>query len=211
MFRTISFLIQLGAYFFAQHIALLTGYVWLKSGSFSFGCISDDTNHMSEATWVSTNDLLQDLVHEKEVTIINIISDSPVSQFRNKTTIYLMKQFAMNKQVDLRWIFLEAGHGKGVADAVGAALKRNFDQAISYKPDDSFKNAMDLLDAVENSSNIKLFTYDKLDVEKLRKSIPKLVTVKGTAEFHEIIATKDGALYAKNVSNEKEKQLKVQF
>ncbi|CAF1506887.1 unnamed protein product [Adineta ricciae] len=199
------------AYYFEQHIALLTGYVWLKGGSFSFGCVSDDTNHMSEATWASTNDLLQELVHEKEITIINMISDSPVSQFRNKTTIYLMKQFAMKEQVDLKWIFLEAGHGKGVADAVGAALKINFDEVISYKPDDSFKNAMDLLDAVENSSNIKLFIYDKSDIKTLKKSIPKLVTVKGTAEFHEIIATKDGALYAKNVSSAKEKQLKAQF
>ncbi|CAF1455795.1 unnamed protein product [Adineta ricciae] len=209
--RTVSFLIHLGAYYFEQHIALLTGYVWLKGGSFSFGCVSDDTNHMSEATWASTNDLLQELVHEKEITIINMISDSPVSQFRNKTTIYLMKQFAMKEQVDLKWIFLEAGHGKGVADAVGAALKINFDEVISYKPDDSFKNAMDLLDAVENSSNIKLFIYDKSDIKTLKKSIPKLVTVKGTAEFHEIIATKDGALYAKNVSSAKEKQLKAQF
>lgn len=166
---------------------------------------------MSEATWASTDDLLQELVHEKQVTTINIISDSPLSQFRNKTTIYLMKQFATKEQVDVKWIFLESGHGKGVADAVGAAVKRNFDQAISYKPDDSFKNAMDLLDAVENSSNIKLFIYDKSDIEKVKKSIPKLVAIKGTAGFHEIIATKDGALYAKNLSSEKEKQLKVQF
>ncbi|CAF3456578.1 unnamed protein product [Rotaria sp. Silwood2] len=85
------------------------------------------------------------------------------------------------KEVDVKWIFLGSGHDK------------------------------DLLNAVENSSNIKLFIYDKSDIEEIKKSIPKLVTVKGTAEFHEIIATTDGTLYAKNFSSEKEKQLKVHF
>ncbi|CAF1174485.1 unnamed protein product, partial [Didymodactylos carnosus] len=39
-----------GAYYFEQHISILSGYVWSKNESFSFGSLSDDTNHMSEAS-----------------------------------------------------------------------------------------------------------------------------------------------------------------
>jgi len=164
---------------------------------------------MSEATWAAINDLLQDLIHEKKVTAINIISDSPVSQYRNKTTIYFMKKYATTEQVDIKWIFLESGHGKGVADAVGAAVKRKFDEVVSFDPDNSFANALDLLNAIKNFTDIKLFIYDKEDIENFKKTIPKLDTVKGTSLFHKIIARKDGTIYAKNLSNENEKQVKL--
>jgi hypothetical protein len=209
--RAPLFSFLLGAFYFEQHIGLQTGHVWLKDGSFSFGCISDDTNHMAEAAWTGIQSLLIDLVHENKVSTINIISDSPVSQYRNKTIMYLMKTFAMEHDITLKWIYLESGHGKGVADAVGAALKRKFDDAVNFDPDNSFENALDLLNAVENSTDIKMFIYDKSDIDQLKKSLPKLTTVKGTTTFHELLATKDGKLYAKELSSDNEKLLKVKF
>ncbi|CAF4571289.1 unnamed protein product, partial [Rotaria sp. Silwood2] len=68
-----------GAFYFEQHVALQTGYVWLKDGSFSFGCLSDDTNHMAEAAWAGIQPLLNHLVDELEISTMNIISDSPIS------------------------------------------------------------------------------------------------------------------------------------
>jgi hypothetical protein len=111
----------------------------------------------------------------------------------------------------MKWIYLESGHGKGVADAIGATLKRQFDDAVNFHPDDSFGNALDLLNAVENSTDIKLFIYDTADIEKQKKSIPKLTTVKGTTTFHEVTATKDGKLFAKELSCDNGKLLKVKF
>ncbi|CAF3986560.1 unnamed protein product [Rotaria sordida] len=180
----------LGAYYFEHHVSLLTGYVWLKNNSFSFGCISDDTNHMAEATWTAISDLLQDLIQNHDVTTLNFISDSPVSQYRNKTTIYFMTKYAQKEEIGIKWVYLESGHGKGVADAVGAALKRQFDEAISFDPDHAFDNAQDLMNAVQNNTDIKLYIYDKKDIQKLKDTIPALSTIKGTAKFHEVLAKK---------------------
>ena len=125
--------------------------------------------------------------------------------------MYLMKQFAIKNQIKMKWIYLETGHGKGIADAIGATLKRKFDETVNFQPDTSFENAADLIKTVKISTNIKLIHYDKCDIEKLKKSLPKLETVKRTATFHEIITTNDGKLYSRVISNDEEKLLKVNF
>jgi hypothetical protein len=81
---------------------------------------------MSLSTLVTFAQKMAHLVNEKEVSTMNIISDSPISQYRNKTMFYLMKRFAIQQKIKLKWIYLEAGHGKGVADAIGAILKSNY-------------------------------------------------------------------------------------
>ena len=205
------FFLWLGAFYFEQHVSLHTGYVWLKDGSFSFGCLSDDTNHMAEAAWAGIQPLLIHLVHEKEVSTINIISDSPISQYRNKTMFYLMKRFAIQQKIKFKWIYLEAGHGKGIADAIGATLKRKMDEAVNYKPDDSFSSASDLIDAIEDTTDIKLYLYGKSDIEDVKKSLPKLSTIKGTATLHEVLATSDGKFHGKDLSSDKERLLKMKF
>jgi DNA-directed RNA polymerase specialized sigma subunit len=42
-------------------------------------------------------------------------------------------------------------------------------QYCRYRPDDLFQNAMILLDAVENFSGTKLFTYYESDIQKFLK------------------------------------------
>ncbi|CAF1093268.1 unnamed protein product [Didymodactylos carnosus] len=197
------------AFYFEQHVALQIGYVWLKDGSFSFGCLSDDTNHMAEAAWAGIQPLLNHLVDEKEISIINIISDSPISQYRNKTMFYLIKKFAAKQKIKIKWIYFEAGHGKGVADSIGATLKRKMDEAINYNPDDSFSSVSDLIDAIEDRTDIKLYLYGKSDVEKVK--LPKLSTIKGTVTLHEVVATSDGKFYGKDLSSDKESLLAVKF
>ncbi len=120
-----------------------------------------------------------------------------------------MQKFSTTHNVDFRWLFLESGHGKGVADAVGAVLKRLFDEAVSFDPDNSFDNALDLMNLVKSRTEVQLFIYDKVGIELLRKSIPNLETIKGTAAFHALIAKKDGTVFAKKLSNEAEQQIKV--
>ena len=154
-------------------------------------------------------DIFEALVEKNSVTTINIISDSPVSQFRNKSTIYLMQKFATTHSVDFRCLFLESDHGKGVADAVGAVLKRLFDEAVSFDPDNSFDNALDLMNLVKSRTEAKLFIYDKAGTEQLRRSIPALETIKGTTASHEFMAKKNGTVFAKKLSNEAEQQVEV--
>ena len=102
----------------------------------------------------------------------------------------------MTNDVTVKWIYMEAGHGKGVADAVGAVVKRLMDQVVALHPDDAYGNALDLINAIKNNTNIKLFNH-KNDIEGVKKSIPSLAVVKGTASLHEVTAKFDGKVYGK--------------
>lgn len=51
---------------------------------------------------------------------------------------------------NIEWIFLESGHGKGIHDVIGGALKRNADRHIKYGND--VTSAKAFVDLMENSS-----------------------------------------------------------
>ncbi len=188
--------------------------MWRRKNCFSFGCLSDETSHLSESTWAGIKDLLDGLLggeFGKQITELNIISDSPSSQYRNKTTIYFLKRYAINRRITMRWLFLESGHGKGIADGIGSTIKRLFDNVIRLNPDESFKGAEDLMNKIKNSTNIRLYLYKKEDIDSLRKQIPSLTTIKGTASFHAIIAKPNGQIFAKNKSDERESLIETNF
>ncbi|CAF2028493.1 unnamed protein product, partial [Rotaria magnacalcarata] len=190
------------SYYYEQHISILSGYVWKKDDCFSFASVSDDTNHMFEGTWAAVQyllDLIKNDVNTKMKNLI-FISDSPVSQYRNKTTFYFLKQYAIANQITVKWIYLESGHGKGVADEVGAVIKKKMDEAVAFHPDKAFNNVLDLFNVIKNNTNIKLFTYKTEDIDFMKKMIPKLAVVKGTAALHEVTTKPDGRLYGKDTS-----------
>ncbi|CAF1621558.1 unnamed protein product [Didymodactylos carnosus] len=168
---------------------------------------------MSESTWTAIRQLLISLIQNKKNKIkqLNIISDSPSSQYRNKTTIYFLKRYSMSENLVMRWIFLESGHGKGVADAIGASVKRMFDDIIRFHPDETYKNAGELMRNVQNSTSIRFYLYAKEDIDAIRQQIPLLTSVRGTSLFHEIIAHPDGKIFAKSKSDDEEKLIKTNF
>ncbi|CAF1280652.1 unnamed protein product, partial [Didymodactylos carnosus] len=115
------------------------------------------------------------------------------------------------EKVNINWIFYEAGHGKCIVDGVGASRKRQFDQLVAYSPDNSYQSAKDLMKNLENDTNIRLFMYNTDDIDSIKQQIPSLKTIKGTTRMHELIGKKNGQLYSKDLSCEKEKLLKVTF
>lgn len=167
---------------------------------------------MFEATWTGLQPVLNNLQNNSsKITKLIFISDSPVSQYRNKTTFYFLKQLAMNSQITVKWIYMESGHGKGIADAIGATIKRLMDQAVAFHPDESYTNALDLIEDIKKNTSIKLFTYTKNDIDFFKKSIPFLAVVKGTASIHEVTARPDGKFYGKDTSCGTERLLTVNF
>ena len=202
------------AYYCEQHISIAAGYVWRKNHCFSFGCLSDDTSHLSECTWTAIRSLLDELLsapEDKKITEVNIISDSPLSQYRNKTTIFFLQHYATQRQITMRWLFLCTGHGKGIADGVGASIKRLFDNAVQLNPDKSFGGAEHLMNEIRTSTSIRLYTYQEKDIDAVKQIIPSLKPIKGTSKFHEIVAKSDGKVFTKNRSDEPETLIPVNF
>ena len=55
--------------------------------------------------------------------MVNIISDSPTSQYRNKKIFWMIQSFAKEQKINIKWIYLDSCHGSGVADGIGATVK----------------------------------------------------------------------------------------
>ncbi|CAF1445113.1 unnamed protein product [Adineta ricciae] len=197
------------SYYYEHHISILSGYVWKKNDCFSFGSISDDTNHMFEATWAALQPLLDLFKNDVNTKITNLIfiSDSPVSQYRNKTAFYCLKKYATDHHMTMKWIYLAAGHGKGVADGVSAAIKKKMDDAVTFHPDEGFNNVLDLFNVIKDKTNIKHSTYKTEDIDFVAKIIPTLTAVKGTATLHQVTVKIDGELYGKDTSFSRERLL----
>ena len=188
-------------------MSIAAGYVWKKSDCFSFGCLSDETNHMAAYTWVAIRDLLDELLdgtkYEK-IFKLNFISDSPSNQYRNKTTIYLLKHYVTIRQVTIRWLFLGNLVVMVKVFLMLLVLQLNVYstmQLIRLNPDESFNDVEELMNKIKGSTNVRLYLYKK-DVDSLRQQIPSLRTVKGTSMFHELIAKPNGQTFAKNKSDE---------
>ncbi|CAF4530858.1 unnamed protein product, partial [Didymodactylos carnosus] len=199
------------AYYNTQNISINSGYVWSKLESFGFRSLSDDTCHTGEAAWVSIHQLLIKLVKQEKMKKMNLITDSTVAQYRNKTVFYLIARFAKEFKIEFKWIYLEAGHRKGTADAMGAVIKKAMADIITYKPDETFRNAQDLLKAIENRINLKLYIYETQDIEKVKQSLPKLKSIKGTFTLHEVLATKQGLITGKKLSSDTSISVRANF
>ena len=118
---------------------------------------------------------------------------------------WLALQFALEYEIELRWIYLESGHGKGIPDGIGAVVKKAIKDVISYNPDIPIYNVLDLLTygLQDCIPSITLLDYQKSEVLELQNQIPCLERVTGTMKIHEVqYKATNGELYltAKGVS-----------
>ena len=63
-----------------------------------------------------------------------MISDSPLSQYENKKIFWLMLQFSEEFNCQIKWIYLESEHGKGISDRTRAVAKHVIQNLIAYNP-----------------------------------------------------------------------------
>ena len=100
------------AYYFEDQISLHAMRFYELDGEGSLLSICDDTFHGAAAATASIKPLLDELVKNNCKKII-IVCDSPLSQYRNKTIFWFMKQFSTSHFITFKCIYLESGHGKG--------------------------------------------------------------------------------------------------
>lgn len=67
---------------------------------------------------------------DPEIKCIHYWTDSPTSQYRNKTIFHLVANHQETFGIDAKWNFFEAGHGKGPCDGLGGSTKRLADEAV---------------------------------------------------------------------------------
>ena len=85
--------------------------MWSEEESFGFTSISDAGNHGAAAIHAALRPIIASCV-ERGITKLTMVSDSPTSQYRNCKNVYLCQQLAKEQNLEIEWIYTEAGHGK---------------------------------------------------------------------------------------------------
>ena len=91
--------------------------------------IAADKSHNANMVYAVVKALIRDL--KVKLQQVHFITDSPTSQYRNKTMFHLVATGKKLFGVELSWTYLEAGHGKGPCDSVGGEVKGVADQEVN--------------------------------------------------------------------------------
>lgn len=92
----------------------------------SFCTVSNDLRHNSAAVCAHLEPIIGEARRiVPSLNSVHFLSDSVVSQYRNKTMFNFMgTQLTKLFQVkELQWHYSESGHGKGAPDGIGGCLK----------------------------------------------------------------------------------------
>jgi len=86
------------------------------------------------------------------------------------------------------WNFLEAGHGKGPADGIGAVIKRTADKLVALGKD--LTSTQRLMDALVENTTVKLFIVDGEQIERMESKIPQGISaIPNTMKLHQVIGS----------------------
>ena len=89
--------------------SLHTGYEYSKENSGGFVSLSDENNHKAEAINAAMEPKIKEL-SQRGISEVIIVSDSPISQYRNGKLTFLTSTWAKKYQIRIMWIFTEGSH-----------------------------------------------------------------------------------------------------
>ena len=177
---------------------------YTSDGVQSYATISGSLRHDERAVWAHLEPVVKDVLGSRNPrpTTLHVMSDGPVTQYRNKKNFYLMSTipFLLGfKQVT--WNFSEKSHGKGAPDGVGGAVKRIADTSVNMGADIQTPDEFYRFLKRQESSKIKFFWVCEEDIRKYDESVPEVVPlVKGTLGIHQILSIEPGAILHRELS-----------
>jgi hypothetical protein len=83
--------------------------------------------------------------HFSALKKLHYLTNSPSSQYRNKTIFHLVCDHEEEFGIKVRWNYLETGHGNGPCDGLGASVKLIADMAVKQQKC-TIQDASDLYD-----------------------------------------------------------------
>ncbi|CAK6978283.1 uncharacterized protein LOC125882102 [Scomber scombrus] len=180
-----------------------TCMAYTAAGSQSYATISASLRHDEKAVWAHLEPVLRDVMKNchPSPTILHVMSDGPVTQYRNKNNFYLLSTIPfLSGFRQVTWNFSEKSHGKGAPDGVGGAVKRTADSAVQRGEDvqtpEDFYNLL-----TEKKSDVKFFWVTEEDIRRFDEAVPEVVPpVKGTLAMHQVISTEPGKVMHREIS-----------
>lgn len=154
----------------------------------TFATVSDCLRHDAAAIWAHLSPIFR-MIKEivPDVKVINFQSDGPSTQYKNKSNFFFFRYFSNAlKMKSCTWNFTASGHGKSVADAVGAHVKSLCDRSVANGTD--ILHAEDVATTVNKSSQkITVQVVSQESMTDMDGLLPKKLTaVKESASVHQI-------------------------
>lgn len=177
-----------------EQVTLHTGVVYYRDSSedirvLSFCSLSESLRHDPSAICAHLKKILthvQTVVTEAHT--IHFLSDSPSTQYRNKTMFQFMLTYLRKFcTMALTWNYSESGHGKGAPDGIGGTLKRTANRLVGEGTDiPNFREFVKVLS--REVSNVKLFIVTKEEIEEIDAFIPpNILPFTGTMQVHQAV------------------------
>ncbi|WAR26590.1 hypothetical protein MAR_012294 [Mya arenaria] len=171
-----------------QQISLHTGIAYLGDDKVLFCSVSDCLKHGPAAIWAHLAPVITYLKTRKRFSVIHFANDGPTTQYRNKPNFYLWCTKVFDYGCTLStWNFLEAAHGKGAADGVGAAVKRAADKQVhTYQKD--ITSGREFVANVQQCSSVMMFYVEEQSILELESQLPtSLKPLPDTMKIHQLI------------------------
>ena len=155
----------------------------------SYVGISPETAHSAPTTLAFLRKvvpLVKQLI--PQLSMIHYLSDSPVSQYRNKSICQIV---ALHSEyfppIRASWDYMESGHGKSACDGVGGAIKHYADNAV--KSGRVIGGANDFFDWAEESNQKMICVFvSRADVVLAERILRNAQPVRGLSKCHSIRA-----------------------
>ena len=170
-----------------KQISLHTGVIYSSGFTQGFCSISDCLRHGPSAIWAHLEPVIKYATEKRpETKSLFILSDGPTTQYRSKDNFCLLSTIPFDLGFEhVNWSFLEAGHGKGAPDGIGAVIKREADRAVLLGND--IKDAESMFKCLIARTSIKLFVVKEKDMSFYDdKLITKLRPLPGTMKLHQV-------------------------
>ncbi|KAL3842294.1 hypothetical protein ACJMK2_020324 [Sinanodonta woodiana] len=129
------------------------------------------------------------------IKTIHYLTNSPRSQYRNKTIFKILADHNEDFGIAGRWNYLESGHGKGPSDGLGASIKRVADMVTHFYVWSK--------QTEESGSKIKYMYYNQADVGMSNEIIQqkeKPMQIYGTFKLHAIVPTNSCTILTRETS-----------
>ena len=168
--------------------------------------VSDELGHNSATVFAFIKELIPHLKNIlPQIKHIHYYTDSPTSQYRNKTIFYLLSHHKELFGVNASLNYFEAGHGKGPCDGVGGSVKRMADEAVRQQKV-TIQDASDFFawtQQHQSSSSVAFSFVSKETCSAAQSEIEKfgeLKPVPGTMSVHAVAAIAPGKVITRETS-----------
>lgn len=192
------------AYWNADMVTLHTSVIYFPSSHtkthVSVVGVSETLSHNANTVHAMIKKLVPIVKEEfPHLEVVHYLTDSPTSQYRHKTVFQITTDHEEMFGVRATWDYLEAGHGKGPCDGLGASVKRSADNAIKQGKA-AIQSASDFFEwarGIEHETVVKYYFVSQAEYDQSEallkgkseglKPIPKTMTI------HSVVPTHDHA------------------